>query len=698
VPTARDDRRQLPFRPRARLLLLLGDQLIRDEGIAVFELVKNAYDADATAVEVTLEDVEDRQNGRIIIEDDGSGMDLDTITDVWLEPGTDHRADQRAAGWRTPRFGRLPLGEKGVGRFAVHKLGRRIQVITRARRQREIVVDIDWDAFGRERYLDDVLVSVRRREPRHFKAGETGTRIEISGLRSKWTRGAVRNLARNVTSIRSPFAGPSDFATSVELEPDTRWLEDILDVDVVLESAMWRSHAKIVQGELTYEYEFRPLPGFADRITARRENKRLGVVLPRELQGLEDEWDEIGPIELDVFAFDKDPTVLTYTTSDRRGFNRFLSENGGVRVYRDGMRVFDYGSPEDDWLDLGGRRVNRPTERLSNNIVIGAVELQLDESPGLVEKTNREGFVENDAYRVFRETVMFAMQQLEVERARDKKRLRDILGGRAKVKQPVVDEIGVLREKLEERGLSEDLGEHVDRIEEQFRDVRDRLMTAAGAGLSMAMVVHELEKGVAELNRAVDRSVARERIEELARHLAELVEGLGYLTRRSGMSKERASAMTRIALLNTEYRLDFHGITVTNTFSDETARDFRVKCHRRLIIASLMNAFDNSIFWLGRKGAKRKRLWVGTSEHVAAAPALVVADNGPGFMDDPESLIEPFITRRPDGMGLGLHLASEIMKVHRGRIAFPEPGEVPLPRGFSGAVVAFVFPEAEWMD
>ena len=111
----------LPFKPRARLLILLGDQLIRDAQIAVFELVKNAYDADSKNARVVMSHIDDLVKGEIIIEDSGTGMDYDTITNVWLEPGTDFRVNQRDNLVRTPLYHRLPLGEKGIGRFAAHK-------------------------------------------------------------------------------------------------------------------------------------------------------------------------------------------------------------------------------------------------------------------------------------------------------------------------------------------------------------------------------------------------------------------------------------------------------------------------------------------------------------------------------------------------------------------------------------------------
>src|ERR1700722_6196467 len=148
------------FRPRARLLLLLGDQLIRDAGLAVFELVKNAYDADATECVVSLRSIASPDSGSIVVQDAGSGMDLSTVTGVWLEPGTDFRTKQKDKLSRSRRFHRMPLGEKGLGRFAVHKLGRSIELVTRKRGQPEITVSIDWEAFDRGTYLSEVPVAV----------------------------------------------------------------------------------------------------------------------------------------------------------------------------------------------------------------------------------------------------------------------------------------------------------------------------------------------------------------------------------------------------------------------------------------------------------------------------------------------------------------------------------------------------------
>src|SRR5690242_11829400 len=104
----------MPFRPRARLLQLLGDELIGSPRLAVFELVKNAYDADATVVTVRL-DIGSPAEGCISVIDDGEGMTIDVLRDIWLVPGDDHRIKDRRALHRSRR-NRLPLGEKGLGR------------------------------------------------------------------------------------------------------------------------------------------------------------------------------------------------------------------------------------------------------------------------------------------------------------------------------------------------------------------------------------------------------------------------------------------------------------------------------------------------------------------------------------------------------------------------------------------------------
>ena len=123
---------------------------------------------------------------------------------------------------------------------------------------------------------------------------------------------------------------------------------------------------------------------------------------------------EIGEVRFDLRIFDRDPNVLAFSATDRATLRKFLDQNGGIRVYRDGMRVFDFGEPGNDWLGLGGRR-EVPTVRVGNNQVIGAVALHAGGSQGLIEKTNREGLIANDAFKALTEAVLFVLSQAEAE-------------------------------------------------------------------------------------------------------------------------------------------------------------------------------------------------------------------------------------------------------------------------------------------
>ena len=687
-----DETGRFSFKPRARLLELLGEQLIRDPNIALFELVKNAYDADASMAEVQLRDPSDREKGTITVLDDGSGMTLGTVVDVWLQPGTDYRQQQREKNERTPRFQRLPLGEKGIGRFAVHKLGKVVELVTRADGSPEVHVRVDWRAIERADFLSDFSVSVSEVDtPEVFKGRATGTRIMVSQLNESWTRGMVRGASRAVTALRSPFEQEGEFKAWLTVEPRTGWLDGLLDADDVLEYSLFRASGKISGSFLDYTYEFVPYPAMR-RVEGRSVTRAMSLPPARSAGDAEGEdfgLSGVGDVGFELRVFDRDPAVMSLGVQDRRGLGDFLNQNGGVRVYRDGMRVYDYGERGNDWLGLDAARVQRPVHRIGNNIVIGAVYLDLESSGGLQEKTNREGFVENRAFEAFRSAVRSAVAQVAAERNEDKRRIRDAYSSGSAI--PVIDALADVREGLEERG-AQGLLPLIDRVESDYIEMRERLLTSAGAGLSLVVVIHEVEKRIGELQHAIEQNAERSRLTRLATDLAGMVDGLTYLTRRSGRSRESARLLADQALFNVAYRLDHHNVTVSNAF-DQSA-GFDIRCTRRLIVSALMNLIDNAMYWLNvRWGAEstKKELWIGPVADLDGGPAIVVADNGPGFQDPPEFLVEPFMSRRPDGMGLGLHIAHEVMLAHDGRLVFPDRDTLDLPERLDGAVVALAF-------
>lgn len=705
---------KLPFRPRARLLQLLGDQLIGSPRLAVFELVKNAYDADAEEVTVTLKDIDTPYKSTIIVEDDGEGMTLETIRDIWLVPAHDHREIQRKALRRT-RLNRLPLGEKGVGRFAVHKLGDRIELITRAKDSLECVVTIDWDDLIAKPFLADAEVSVLTRTPATFMGDKTGTKLTISRLReTNWSRGEVRRLLRQITSISSPFSNRSDcFKTALEVPEHVDWVAGVPDIEVLLKRSPWRFKFKFENGLIEWSYEFRGVTGIklAPRkiskanehllIAPERDfdiygtNQGVKASRPKRITADVDHTKGIGPVSGEFFVFDRDREILT-KLGDSQLVQNFLDENGGVRVYRDDIRVYNYGEPGDDWLGLDLRRVNTPTRNISRNIVVGAVDLSLELSVGLTEKTNREGFVESDTYRRLKQIVLGALAILEVERKIDKDNIRALTGKghdpeTEKIAQPLLE----LREVAKRHNLSKEIDPLIDKAEKNYNEMRDTMLRAGISGMGLAIVFHEIEQGVRVLHDAIEAGGKLEPIQVQARELVRILDGFTELLRKGDRKSNSIKHLIRRARDINRVRFRNHNVKLICPALEDEIPDIERDFSFGLLLGALNNLLDNAFYWLQVRWPDddnvEREIYINIEKDFAEGPAIIVADNGPGLQDDPERLTRPFFSRRPDGMGVGLYYANMVMELNGGHLAFPDAEEAGVPEHFDGAVLALIF-------
>ena len=701
-----------PFRPRARLLQLLGDELIGSARLAVFELVKNAYDADANEVIVTL-DLDSVPEPKITVIDDGEGMTLDLLRSVWLVPGDDHRREQRLAERRTPRHGRLPLGEKGLGRFAVHKLGHRITLTTRADGSDECVVDIDWKELIARPYLEEAPVAIKVRPPETFAGERTGTRIEIRQLReADWSRGEVRRLHNQITSICSPFREPDGFLVALRVPGRDDWIMDLPDVDAIRDRAIWRFRFSLNCGRFDWTYEFRQVPGLMlDARVVEKSEDRLRLPsrsgddrMQRKVVADQTTSDGVGPVTGLFLVYDRDREIRR-RLPNIRPMESYLDENGGVRVYRDGIRVYNYGERGDDWLGLDLRRVNVPTRRISRNIILGEIHLSLKRSTALVEKTNREGFVENDACDRLRRIVLGALTTLEGERQIDKERIRQLTGRpedlvAARIEGPVEE----LRRELERQGLRERFEGYLVKIEKHYLSMQETLLSAGMSGLNLAVIFHEVERGVRALHQVIAEGLDMDGAARQARDLMHLLDGFARVLRRDSNRQHSARQLIDAARRYHLLRLRFHRIRLVCPLLVDDSDGFRSRFAFNLVLGALGNLLDNALYWLRVRWPElpadddfpERLLYIGISRDFEVGPAIVVADNGTGFQGDgPENLVRPFFTRKPDGMGLGLYYAALAMELSGGSLIFPKSGEVEIPGEFDGAVVALIFKEAQ---
>ena len=179
------------MRPRARLIDLIGAELISDEPVALVELVKNSYDADAGTVEIRFAGDDPSRPERIIVTDDGTGMNLATILGAWFEPGT----VMKRKCLRSPG-GRIYQGAKGIGRFASARLADSLKLESKTLDSKTgVVVLIEWGEFTDESYLDEISIDY---EEANLKEITQGTRLtprrSSQNMETRGLRGTIRKI------------------------------------------------------------------------------------------------------------------------------------------------------------------------------------------------------------------------------------------------------------------------------------------------------------------------------------------------------------------------------------------------------------------------------------------------------------------------------------------------------------------------
>lgn len=686
-----------------RVLAHLGEDLIKNESIALLELVKNSYDANATVCNVRFK-FESSELCSIIVEDNGDGMDLDTIQNVWLVVGTSNKQEIIS----NKCYKRVPLGEKGIGRLGVHKLGNKICLLTKKENDIGVRVEIDWNALPAAKSVDDFKIKVIEDPSIDFR----GTRIYVTDLKKKWDRKSLRAVYRDLTSLNSPYVAKHD-SFKVNVFADSDVFRGMPDINKILKAALYRATCRIEGNKITkFEYEFKPWKTL-NRIQGRKitsisdlqsslqhivDIPHKGINIKQDLIPFSLDAYNIGPIDIEVSIFEKESAIFSLMDMERTIVNNYLRENGGIRVYRDDVRVYNYGEPDNDWLQLDARRLSRAGGNISNNIVIGAVSIDRLQSLDLKEKTNREGFIENDAYHAFVDAVKYVIDLIVQFRNEDKYRLSSIYKSDKKVVQPVLSDLETVKEivdkRISEPTLKQEIQTILNRINSQYVEVRDILLHSANTGLNLSTVVHEMEKQVKALaGYAMSGDI--EKIRSITSHLEHLVSGYSTMVIKSSYAESGVESIVKTVLENNHFRFKDHEIRV---FSNRKDANYKAMMRKSEAISALNNLIDNSIYWVSKSRISDRMIYVYITDEFEGYITVAVCDNGPGFNIPTEMAVQPFVSGKPlsTGMGLGLHISSEVMKIMNGKLNFFDQDEINLPsnalsKGITKSIVALQF-------
>lgn len=190
-----------------------------------------------------------------------------------------------------------------------------------------------------------------------------------------------------------------------------------------------------------------------------------------------------------------------------------------------------------------------------------------------------------------------------------------------------------------------------------------------------------------------DPSMTIESLRDQAGQLQGVLETSSQLLRNTTTKPGSLRDMVRTARDLSLLRFRLHGIKLECPALEDHGPDATATFASGLVLGALTNLIDNAVHWVKVRHPEpgERRIYVNVIPDYEGGPAIVVADNGTGFLDDPATMVSPFFTRRPGGSGLGLYFANLVMDLNEGRLVFPTMDQAEVPDGYDGAVAALVF-------
>lgn len=661
------------------ILRRLGEELNPGVDQGLLELVKNAYDADARRCTVTIEGLGSRAT--VTVTDDGAGMGRAAVQDGWLVLGTSGKSAAR----RTP-LGRVPAGNKGLGRLAALRLGHTATLTTLLRGGTEVLsVVLDWDRFDHAGTVDEVAIEVSSRSATSMD--QPGTMVRLDKLREPIGRVAVRRLARSMVLLSDPFEGDeSPYAFSTRLHS-----EEYADLGETVEGRYF--------SESQYHLKAQVRDGIGEARVLDWKGETVWAVAHEELRGHKRKSYGGAPnADFDLWAFSLGANFSARSASIG-AVREWLQAFGGVHLYSDDVRVSPYGNPEDDWLGLNLSRVRSPEERPSTNNSIGRVSLS-NQDGRLVQKTDRSGFIENEAFVALENFCRDALDWMARRRLDQAELRRRNLNREA--------ETASSRERADIKSSIDNIDDPavkktVDSAFRRYDQARSRetnalrrevqlYRTLSTAGITSATFAHESSgnplKRIALARNALDYSLRSDAPEE---YLSEYAEPLGAI--RDATESLNVLAQATLGLIQQHKRrpsmVDLHALIqdVATTFQpflrgrnvtldllfqqSEKPQLFGTYAAVESIVTNLLN---NSLAAFERTEQPARRVLMAT-RIVDGVFELQVADNGPGIEGiDLADIWLPGQTVRDGGTGLGLTIARDSASDLGGRISAERHG------------------------
>lgn len=414
-----------PFDLSARVPMQLGRESISSSTVAVSELIKNGYDADAESVNVEFFLRESPALSTLVIRDDGNGMDLETIYDHWLKIGTDFKNGVELSLNKK----RVLTGAKGLGRLGLDRLSKKVVLYTKKKGSGSVIqLIVDWRKYeGTNASISEIQHDIYEQNlPLSGKYGgifssldDSGTYMVLIGLKDYWSSDFIEDLKQELRLLISPYRSTNDFSIAIHRTIDNvSFPQEVVDTQELLKAASWEVKAVIDS---------------SSKVKLSFKNNSTGELIEqiptpwKNWISKQGEKPLFGALKFEFHYMVRKKEFLSKIDMSARNWSKFMELNRGVRIYRDDFRVRPYGEPtgKGDWLDLGYRKASSPGGikqggwRIAPNQIIGAVSISKTTNAILNDQANREGIVENEAYLQLRNFILKVISSFEVLATKD---------------------------------------------------------------------------------------------------------------------------------------------------------------------------------------------------------------------------------------------------------------------------------------
>lgn len=396
------------FEPTGRLIMSIGKDLIKDLPAALVELVKNAYDADATYVKITYK--KNEKELKITVEDDGHGMSQYTVINAWMVPSTNYKLEKK----KSPK-GRIYQGRKGIGRYAVSLLGNKLEMIT-IKDGLKTTAFFDWDKFNSEKKLSEIPITITTSET----TDNTGTKLiitneydntlvdEISEIEAQKIEKELSKLLLNIKDFRIKVYYENFFSDNKK-----NICKEISQLE--FKNTWHYKLSGIIHSNFTYELTY-------TNFYTKEEKIFKGSFADNLLNN----FVSCGEIIVDYRVYDKDPSgieiIMNFinenqnTNLSKTDIKNILVDQSGISIFRNDFRIRPYGDKGFDWLNLDSKRVQNPSLSIGSEQISGRISIESEESSGLKEKSARDGLYENSSFYTLQRIADLSLNLLEKER------------------------------------------------------------------------------------------------------------------------------------------------------------------------------------------------------------------------------------------------------------------------------------------